>query len=427
MTAVRIVPGPVAGNVRAPPSKSYTHRAVVAAHLARRPSTIERPLRSDDTLATAAAIRALGSTVRIGRDRWTIAPPARRARRRAVRIDCGESGTTLRFASALAALGDTPVELVGAGRLPDRPMGALVAALRALGATVTATRPPHSLPMTVRGPIHGGSVAVDASESSQFVSALLLALPTLESGSTVRLPSAPVSAPYIEATVAVLRDRGVRVAPLRGGKEYRLPGGQQYRGGRFRVPGDASSAAYLWAAAATGGGSVTVRGLPDRWPQADLAVLDLLVRFGAKVLRGARGTTVRAWTRRPFTVELTDAPDLYPLAGVLAAYAPGTSRLEGAAHVVAKESDRRAETIRLVRALGASARVSRGGLEIRGLERPRAFRWPDASDHRLVMSAAIAALGTTGPSTVGDRGAVDKSFPEFWSVLAQLAGRGRIG
>lgn len=425
MTSVRIVPGPVGGTVRAPSSKSYTHRAVVAAHLAGRRYEIDRPLRSDDTLRTVAAVRVLGSRVELGRSRWTVSPSDGRPRSSRRRIDCGESGTTLRFASALAALADGPVELVGHGRLPQRPMEALSAALRTLGASVDVPRPPRSLPMTVRGPIRGGPVTVDASESSQFVSALLLALPTVDQDSTVRLAGPPVSAPYIDATLAVLRSSRIRVDV--GGQRYRIPGGQAYRGRRFRVPGDASSAAYLWAAAAIAGGSVTVRGLPDRWPQADLAVLDLLERFGAEVVTRPGGTTVRHRDRKAFSVSLTDAPDLYPLAGVLAATARGTSRLEGAGQVVAKESDRRSETVRLARTMGATVRESSGVLSIRGTDRPRPIVLRAARDHRILMSAAVGALAASGPSTLADADAVGKSFPGFWKVLARLAGRDRVG
>lgn len=424
MTLVRVRPGPVRGTLRAPPSKSYTHRALAVAHLARHRFVIERPLRSDDTLRTVDALRALGSAVTLGRTRWTVAPAGAPARPTPVTIGCGESGTTLRFASALAALESRPVRLRGSGRLPYRPMAGMVRALTQLVVKVDAPEPPRSLPMTVRGPLRGGVVDVDASETSQFVSALLLALPTAAGDSELRLGGAPVSAPYIAATLAVLRASGIHVT-ARGGR-YRIPGGQRYRARRFAVPGDASSAAYLWASAAIAGGSVTVERLPDRWPQADLAILGLLEQFGARVGRRWGGTTVAFGRRRPFRVSLTDAPDLYPLAGVLAASADGESRLEGAPHVAAKESDRRAETIRLARAMGATVTEARGGLRIRGTGQPTPLSVRDADDHRVVMSAAVGALAASGRSTIGRAEAVAKSFPDFWTVLGTLAGEGRV-
>ena len=422
MTRAVVMPGPVAGRVHAPPSKSYTHRALVVAHLARRQFVVERPLRSDDTLRTVAAVRALGSRVEMRPSRWTVrrsvSPGSPRGR-----IDCGESGTTLRFAAALAALRPWSTRLVGRGRLPQRPMSPLVHALRTLGATVELPDGPRSLPMRVRGPLRGGPVTVDASESSQFVSALLLALPTADGNSIVRLRSAPVSGPYIQATVAILRACGIRLTEAP--RQYRMAGRQRYRGDRFRVPPDASSAAYLWAAAAVAGGSVTVAGLPDPWPQADLAILDLLVRYGAIVERRHGGTTVRGGERRAFSVRLDDAPDLYPLAGVLAATARGTSRLRGAAHVAGKESDRRATTIALTRSFGATVRARSGVVTVSGARAPRAVHLTGITDHRVAMSAAVGALTASGPSSIEDASVVRKSYPEFWSTLARLSRGGR--
>ena len=419
MSGVRVTPRPVRGTVRPPSSKSYTHRALIAGHLSGRRFSVDRPLRSDDTVRTARALEALGSRVRLGPRRWTVRPSRAGPSTGPAVVDCGESGTTLRFLSAVAARTGRPVVLGGRGRLPQRPMSPLVEALRQLGARVD--RPAasgRSLPMRITGPLHAGRVVVDPSESSQFVSALLLVLPTVPGTSEVRLERDPVSAPYIAATVAVLRAGGVHL--VERNRTFRIRGPQSYRSRSFRVPGDASSAAYLWAAAAVSGGNVTVLGLPDRWPQADLAVLPLLRRFGARVVRTREGTRVRAGARRPFSLDLTDSPDLYPLAGVLAACAPGTSRLIGASHVAAKESDRRAETIGLARAMGAHVAPRPKELRITGRDRPTAFSIRGATDHRVVMSAAVGALAGDGPSTIGQREAVAKSFPDFWTVLARL-------
>jgi 3-phosphoshikimate 1-carboxyvinyltransferase len=420
MTLRAVRPGRARGRIRAPPSKSYTHRALVAAHLARRPTAVERPLDADDTRATARALVAFGSRVVRGGRVWSVRPSGRSPRRR--RIDCGASGTTLRLAVALAAREGRATEFTGTARLGARPMEELLRALRTLGAECTATGRSGGLPLRVCGPIEGGSLALDASESSQFTSALLFVLPTCRRGSTLRLRGRIVSAPYIEATRAVLRFHGIRVHG--SGSRLRLPGGQAYSGARFRVPGDASSAAYLWSAAALTGGDVRVDGLPVAWPQADLAILSILDRLGARVDRTGDSVRVRGGARRAFSVDLTDCPDLYPLAGVLAASALGRSRLRGAAHAALKESDRRAATVRLARALGASVKLRAGGLDIVGDGRPRGFTLRGLDDHRLVMSAAVGALGADRPSRVGEAEAVAKSYPGFWSALDRLVGPG---
>jgi 3-phosphoshikimate 1-carboxyvinyltransferase len=416
VTAQTIDPGPVRGRLVAPPSKSYTHRGLVVGYLSRRPFVLRSPLDSDDTRATAVALRRLGARVSMGRRRWTVSPPRRHDLRRPATVDCGESGTTLRFATVLAALGPRPVHFRGRGRLGHRPMRPLVRALTALGAVVRPSS--GQIPFTVHGPIRGGRVSLDASESSQFASALLLGLPTVEGKSQLDLEGQIVSEPYLEATLAVLRRCGVRVS--RRGRTIRLRGGQGYGGDAFHVPGDASSAAYLWTAGAVGGGPVTVQGVDRSWPQADLAILDVLARAGAEVVERRASITVRSGRPRPFSVDLTDCPDLYPLAGVLAATIPGTSRLRGAPHVVHKESNRRAETVRLVSAFGARVKGAAGGLEVRGIGRLRAIDLPNLSDHRIVMSAAVGALAATGSSRIGGAESVRKSYPGFWEAFRAI-------
>ncbi|MGI0071254.1 MAG: 3-phosphoshikimate 1-carboxyvinyltransferase [Thermoplasmata archaeon] len=422
MTSLRLAPGITAGSIRAPPSKSYTHRALVAGHLSGREYAVNGPLDADDTRATARALRPLGSRVRMEGKRWRVSS-ARASGRTDPTIDCGESGTTLRFVAALAARGSRPLRLLGRGRLPQRPMAELLDALRTIGATCVPASRARALPLTISGPIHGARVRLDASQSSQFASALLLTLPTVSGDSVLELVGPIVSEPYIEATLRVLRHHRIRVA--RGGRRFSIPGGQTYRGSGMTVPGDASSAAYLWVAAAVTGGRVRVSGVPKTWPQADLTILDLLRAAGATVRRSSDGAVVEGGSLRAFTVDLTSAPDLYPLAGVLAASIHGRSRLRGAAHVVHKESDRRAGTQTLAEAMGAEVRWERGALTIRGASRPRGFRLRHLTDHRLVMSAAVGALAGDVESVVGDASAVTKSYPGFWEALATLREKSR--
>jgi 3-phosphoshikimate 1-carboxyvinyltransferase len=423
VTTVRIRPGPVRGTARAPPSKSYTHRALVVGHLARRRFRVHHPLDADDTLATATALGRLGTRVSRRADVWQVNPPSIRARPGPVAIDCRESGTTLRFVSALAALCDREVVVRGADRLSERPIDDLLKGLETLGASCRHVGGP-GLPIRIRGPIRAGSILLDASKSSQFASALLLALPTVEGDSSLELAGKVVSKPYLDATLAVLRFHGIQVD--RRGRRFRIPGGQLYHGSGFTVPGDASSAAYLWVAAAVTGGTVRVDGVPAGWPQADLALLDLLRAAGATVLRTPTGATVSGRTTTPFHFDLTDAPDLYPLAGVLAATTPGVSRIDGAEHVALKESDRTTATALLARRLGATVERTRAGLRIRGTPRPRALDLPHLTDHRLVMSAAVGALAGDGVSVVGEKEAVLKSFPGFWRTLGTLSAGARV-
>lgn len=423
---MRIAPGAVRGTVRAPPSKSYTHRALVLGWLSGRRFEIRRPLESEDTLATLHGLESFGARVSQRPRAWTVGPAPRVPRgNERPRVRCGRSGTTLRLLAAVAALERWPVRFEVDRQLARRPIEPLLAALRSLGADVrTSERGASGFPLTIRGPVHGGRVSVTVSESSQFASALLFVLPVLRSRSVLRLRGPIVSKPYLDATVALLRRHGARFS-IRG-RVVRIPGGQRYAPGAFSVPGDASSAAYLWAAAALTGGKVTVRGIETQWPQADLAILPILRRMGAAVTRSTTGTTVSGRLLRPVQATLTATPDLLPLVGVLAAATPGTSRLLGAAHARHKESDRRQETARLARALGATVRLSPRRLEIEGSSSPRDLHMTGAQDHRLVMSAAVAALAAHRTSVVGEADAVRKSFPEFWTILRALGAGVRL-
>jgi 3-phosphoshikimate 1-carboxyvinyltransferase len=421
MSAVEIAPGRVEGTARAPPSKSYTHRALIAAHFGARPFRVLRPLDADDTRASRRAVEALGAQVRNEDGTWVVEDPGGSDPPGETVIDCGRSGTTLRLFSAVAATQARPVRFEGDPQLARRPMSPLLGCLALAGVRVERLGDDgRSLPVRLTGPLRAGDFELTGTESSQFLSALLLALPTAGGASRVKVTGAQVSRPYLEATLAVLRHQGIEIRPLEGG--YEIPGGQTYTGDRFEVPGDASSAAYLWAAGAVTGGRVTVTGVPPNWPQADRRVLELLADWGADVRAEADSVTVSGI--RPghgFEVDLSDAPDLYPLAGVLASFArEGTSELRGAEHVRFKESDRREETVRLARALGAHVRETPTGVEIRGADRPSSLAIKDSQDHRVVMSAAVGALAASGRSTIADARAVAKSFPAFWSTLESL-------
>jgi 3-phosphoshikimate 1-carboxyvinyltransferase len=263
-----------------------------------------------------------------------------------------------------------------------------------------------------------GRFVVDGSVSSQYVSGLLFVLPTLPGDSSLRVTGDAVSAPYIRATEAVLRAHGIRFE--RRGRRWAIGGPQPYRGHRFDVPGDASSASYLWVAAALTGGCVRVSGIPPEWPQADRQILAILRRAGAKVGESRDSVRVEGPVSDGFDVDLTESPDLYPLVGVLAAGIRSTSRLRGAPHLVFKESDRRAATLRLVRGMGASVEAARDAVRIKGARTIRGLHLRDLDDHRVVMSAAVAGLVGSGPTVLGHAEAVAKSFPSFWKVLRHL-------
>jgi 3-phosphoshikimate 1-carboxyvinyltransferase len=419
---VQTAKSPLCGQFTAPASKSVTHRALVAAALADGTSVLEAPLDSDDTRATLAGIGALGFETRIDGSDWVV-----RGRRGEVPgggdLWLRESGTSFRFLTALAALGRAPSRLDGAARLRERPVTELSRALVQLGAAIE-TAPGGGLPLTAGGrPPRGGAVAVTAARSSQFVSALLLVGGRLPQGLRLRVDGRAVSRPYVDVTLAVLREFGVTIG-AEGEGGFRIDP-VDYGGRRFRVGGDHSSASYLLAAAAVTGGRVRVDRLDPASPQPDARFCRILERLGCRVRAGEDRIEVTGGTVLPaFDLDLADSPDLGPTLAVLALFADGACRLRGAAHLRLKESDRLEVLARNLRALGREAVAGPDSLEVG--PPPRAglhgATIETASDHRMAMAFAIAGLRLPGV-VIDDAGCVEKSWPGFWEVFAELEGQ----
>ena len=414
------MPGAPVAVIEVPGSKSVAIRALCVAALARGRSTVDGAPASDDIRAVVRSLRRLG--VRIGGSpggRLVIhgaGPGGMRGGE--VRLDLGGSATGLRVLAAVAALRPGETVLDGDASLRRRPAGAIVESLRALGARVSsaAGRPP----LRVRGPLDAEAaargIAVDASGSSQAVSALLLVGAALPGGIRLRLKGAVVSAPYVDLTVDAIaaaggdafrrgRRAGVRPRPLR-----RLA---------VRVEADWSSAAFPLVGAAILGRSVRVPGLRADSRQADRAILGILGRAGARCGVDGRG----AWCRgtgqpRAFRADLRDAPDLAPAAAALALFAPGTSRVCGAAHLRSKESDRIAACVAAVRALGGRAEERADGFSVRG-GTPRSGTVDPRGDHRVALAFLVAAAAIPG-ARLADPRCVSKSWPGARAALAPL-------
>lgn len=432
-------PSSAAGSRRAPPSKSYTHRAIVLAALSPFGGKVVDPLLSEDTSASLRAVRALGAEVLLseggtaegsGPNAVEVRPIPFGARTQSSSVggdvaQVGESGTTLRFFAAVAALGPRRLTFEGKPGLAGRPMEGLLDALRSLGARVEGPPEGRSLPFTISGPLHAGGVTVPGDVSSQYISALLLVLPLVPGESRLEVQGPRVSEPYVSATERLVRAQGIELESTPQG--YRIPGGQTYRGGEFSIPGDASSAAYLLALGALTGGPVKVTSLPgsDEWPQADLAIVQHLEQAGARVRQGHHEVEVArdAFPLRPLQVDLDPSPDLAPLLAVLASFSEGTSELRGGAHLVSKESDRRAGCLQLAHALGARATDEGGVLRIRGPATARSLHLADLTDHRMLFSACVAAAALPEPSRLGRASSVSKSHPRFFEDLQALGVR----
>ncbi len=411
---IHVPPGPVAGRLRAPASKSHLQRLLLAASLAPGTSFIRRPGASADGTACLGVIRDLGAGVEEAGDVLEIRGAGRP---RAATLDCGESGFCLRAAAAVAALRDQPLTLAGRGSLLTRPMEMVLEPLRQLG--VACSTHGGFPPITLRGPLKGGRVRVDGRASSQFLSGLLLALPAAPGDSRVEVEGLR-SGPYVRMTLDVLEAFGVRVEASPALDLFLVPGGQAYRPVDLAVEGDWSGAAFLLVAGAVAG-DVAVDGLNPASAQADRAILRALEEAGAGPAWEGGALRQRRADLRGFTFDATDCPDLFPPLAALACHARGLTRLKGASRLKAKESDRAAALVAELSAMGATLRVEGDWMEIQG--GPLAGGAIDPhNDHRMAMACAVAGLGSARGAAMEGEGCVDKSYPGFFNDLASLRG-----
>ncbi|TFH72897.1 3-phosphoshikimate 1-carboxyvinyltransferase [Cellulomonas sp. HD19AZ1] len=415
-----VAAGPIDATVAVPGSKSLSNRYLVLAALADGPSTLRSLLVSRDTRLMADALRALGVGVELGDDAVHVTPGELRG---AVTVDCGLAGTVMRFLPPVAALADGPVRFTGDAEALVRPMGPLLRALRALDVRVDDEGEPGHLPFTVhgRGTVRGGSVDVDASGSSQFVSGLLLAAARFDQGLTLRHtgPTLP-SLPHIEMTVDVMRAAGVVVDDSRPEIWHVEPG--TVAGRDVQVEPDLSNAAPFLCAAMVAGGSVRVPGWPARTTQPGGLLPGILTRMGASAtLDGDVLTVTGTGEVRGVDLDLRAAGELAPTIAALAALADSPTRLRGIAHLRGHETDRLAALAAEITRLGGQAEQTSDGLVIT----PRPLHggtWRTYADHRMATAGALVGLRVPGVA-VEDVATTAKTLPGFVDLWAgMLAG-----
>jgi 3-phosphoshikimate 1-carboxyvinyltransferase len=405
-----------------PPSKSLTQRALVAAALAGPGAAVRSPLDAEDPRLLFAALRQAGFRLE-----WEAGTIVARGRDRVEEgtFDLGNNGTGARFLLAqLAALPGRWV-LDGSERLRMRPLAPLAAALTQLGARIEPVRGTGlALPLAVTGRmLTGGEVTLDASSSSQFVSALLLLGALLPAGLVVRLPAPPPSRPYLDLTAEVLEIFAVRVVEDTSGTTFAVRGGG-LTAAEITIEGDWSAAAFPLAAAAVAGGEVEVTGVRCKSRQGDAVVLGILERAGCRAVASPAGVVFTGPATGPVLADLRDTPDLFPALAVVVATAGG--RLDGLQGLAAKESDRLAVMVRHLATLGFAVENGAGWFAAPG-GRPRPPFPPapldPAADHRVAMALAVAGCAVPGVRVL-DPGCVAKSWPEFWGAWEALAGAG---
>ena len=410
-------PARLGGTIAAIPSKSAAHRLFIAASLADRPSRWQLPTSSIDIDTTLACMQALGAEIE--REGTTVSITPVDTPWKAATIDCQESGSTLRFLLPVSAALGTSADFIGRGRLPERPIAEILDVLQQLGAETTNDH----LPLTIRGPLHGGEVALPGHISSQYLTGLLLAAPRLDEDLNITLTTPLQSRPYIDLTLDVLRRFGVNVQE--DGSHFHVAADARYTlpDDAGAIEGDWSNAAFFLAAGALST-PVTMTGLDLTSSQGDKAIIDLLRGFGAQVDVAADGAiTVSPAPLQAQTISVKEIPDALPILAVIAAQAEGTTVFTDIERLRLKESDRIATTTALLEAMGVRCESDAHHFRVTGTAQLHGGCTVDsANDHRIAMAAAIAALNADAPVTLTGASAVNKSYPHFFNDYTSLGG-----
>ena len=406
--------------VTVPGSKSYTQRALILAALARGESLLRQPLVAEDTAHLAAALSSLGAVIKARDGDLLVQGTGGRLENPGREIYLGNNGTAMRILTGVAAIGRGEFLLTGDERLRERPLAPLLAALNSLGVAARGRYRDGYPPVAIlTSGLPGGQVTLRDLDSSQYVSALLIAAPYAAGDIRIDLDGRIPSRPYIAVTVEAMGEFGVEVQ-VETPDRYLVRGGQYYRGTDCMIEGDASSASYFFLAAALTGGMVEVRNVPLRTRQGDIGFLKKLQEAGCEVTARGDGVTVTGRTLRdgPQCFDLKDMPDMVPTLAVLAAARPGRTVIANVAQLRVKESDRLAALATELRKMGVSVTeeadrltIDGGGLHGAEIE--------TYNDHRIAMSFAVLGLVVPGVKIRNPR-CVDKSFPGFWHELGKL-------
>jgi len=409
----------VHGEIFAPPSKSYTHRAITVAALSKE-SIIHRPLMSADTQSTIKACEMLGAYIEKDGDKLLISGVDGEPQTPDNVIDVGNSGTTLRFMTAIAALGQGTTVLTGDNSIRSRPNGPLLNVLNDLGVQSISTRGNGCAPIVVTGGLKGAIAKIDGSISSQFISALLLACPLTKNSTTLSIKGELKSKPYIDVTLDILEKAGAEIyLEENHSLKFIIPGSQKYRLKEYTVPGDFSSASYLLAAAAMTNTKIKVNNLYPSM-QGDIAIIDILKEMGANIYWNKEEGTVEVngGKLHGITMDAGATPDLVPTIAVLGAVAEGETVITNAEHVRYKETDRLHAMAVELNKMGISTSEEKDKLTIKGGELKGAdvHGW---HDHRIVMSLTLAGM-IAGDTTIDTAEAIFISYPNFFDSMRSI-------
>lgn len=408
----------ISGTLVCPPNKSYTHRAIFLASLADGKSIIKNVLYSRDTNATISACKNFGAT--IIKDNSSLTITGIKKIKSASEIDASNSGTTIRIASAIAALAEGKTILSGDESLRQRPMQPILDALESIGARCSSAN--GKPPLSITGKVNGGEVTIPGNISSQFVSALMIIGPLSEKGIVLNIDGDLVSKPYLDATIASMEKFGVAIKTGKPYKSY-VTSPQKYKPTTFTVPSDFSSLAILLSAAILLGDNITIKTTVEDLPQADKTILDIVKRLGAKIDFDKDNLTVKSQELlKGGKFDLNDSPDLLPPLAILSLKSSKPIHIFNVKHARYKETDRIAILARELKKLGVKVEEKEDGLVLESPDKLQAADLNSENDHRLFMAFCIAGM-YVGNCTVSNPESIDVSYPDFISDLKKVGGK----
>lgn len=419
MSDVKFSPFVPNGTVNVPPSKSDVHRAIICAAMANGVSRISPVALSNDIKATIGCIKALGADAVLENNVLTV-DGTNMYKNKTALLDCGESGSTLRFFIPIAAVGNINATFVGKGKLPQRPIGIFTEALPKAG---TVCKTEGGLPLEIKGQLKSGIFEIPGNVSSQFITGLLLALPILEGDNEIVLTSPLESVGYIAMTIRTMKQFGVNIQATEKG--WHIKGGQSYKTCDYTTDGDWSQAAFFMVLGAVSG-KVTVKGVAKDSTQGDKKCAEILARFGAKVTQLDNEVTVEKRELKAITIDASQIPDLVPVLSVCAAFAKGTTKIINAERLRIKECDRLKATAELLNNLGGKVKELSDGLEITGVSSLKGGNVNGYNDHRIVMSAAVCAARSDEDITATFAMSINKSYPDFYIDYNSIGGKANV-
>lgn len=424
MKTIEIIPSTLNGEIRIPPSKSISHRAIICSGLCEGENTIENVLLSQDIIDTCNALEALGINIHYTKEdqgetkTLTIRGNPKLKPIKNI-IDCGESGSTLRFLIPLATLTKEKLTFKGRGRLVERPLDPYFDIFKNQDLPYKTNN--GGLPLSINGTLYPGIYKVPGDISSQFITGLMFALPLLKRDSRIEITTPLESKGYIDLTLEMLKEFTIEVEN-EGYKEFYIRGNQKYKPIPYVVEGDFSHSAF-WIAAGILGGKIRATHLNINSLQGDKIIIDFIKKMAGNIIVEEHEITTIASTTKGITIDASQYPDLVPILAVLGALSKGTTNIINAQRLRIKESDRLWAMASELNKLGGRVKELEDGLIIQGVDALKGGVVDSWNDHRIAMALAIASIKCKKPIVITNSDSVKKSYPSFWQDFSRLGGR----